>query len=268
MPTGDTRTMVLGGRSTSAVDTSNLGSLLRDRLMDEVVLFPELSVRLVSYMAWPNDETARNAWIAAHGPCEEAITPNEQHCREFVLIQKHWARAADVLHHHYDLWQGGHQVRRGGASVGKSIHIVAAGAKSPGTGKAKLWEIWSAYKDVAHLVTSAILVSAEANARGLTHLRIQPVKMTMLVPDLVLSVAMTFQRYGLGAKVHGRDEPLFDLAALWRIPENIGLEPIEPPVRKIRNVEKRLLNARRAGHRGKGRSPVKATPVSGDSLDS
>jgi hypothetical protein len=271
-------TMVLGGGFTAPVDTSKLGVLLKNRLVDAEVVHPQVSVRLVSYMAWPHDETARNSWIAAHGFCAEIAMPNESHwaravktpgdfSKRLMLIQKHWARVADILHHHYDLSHGRHQLRRSGASIGKSIHIVAANAKSAGTGATKLWEIWAAYKDVAHLVTSAILVSAEAKSRGFSHLQIQPLRMSMLVPELVLAVALRFQQYGLGAKVHGREEPLFDPTTLWRIPENIGLNSVEPPVRQIRSSAVKLLNARRAGHRGKGKGQFKATSVSGQKLD-
>jgi hypothetical protein len=43
-----------------------MGKLLIDRLLDEVVLLPGISARLVGYMAWPNDEEARTAWLEAH----------------------------------------------------------------------------------------------------------------------------------------------------------------------------------------------------------
>jgi hypothetical protein len=112
-------------------------------------------------------------------------------------------------------------------------------------------------------VTAAILITAEAKERGLSDLQIQPVRIVMLVSELVLGVAMSFERYGLEADVHGREEPLFDPNALWRIPENIGIAPIDPPTRRIRASDVKLLNARRAGHRGKGRRGLKATPVSG-----
>ena len=125
---------------------------------------------------------------------------------------------------HSDLAQGRHQERRGGASVGKAIALIDANAKSKGTGSAKLWEIWKTYKDVAHLVTAAVLVCADAQTRhrmapfGLKLHQFQPYRMAMLLPELVLSVAMTIERYGLEYVPHGRTEPLFDSKSLWRIP--------------------------------------------------
>jgi hypothetical protein len=83
----------------------------------------------------------------------------------FKIIQQHWARVAEIVHKHFDLAQGQHQKHRGGASVGKAIALIDANAKSKGTGAAKLWEIWKRYKDVAHLVTAAILVSGDVQTR-------------------------------------------------------------------------------------------------------
>jgi hypothetical protein len=163
---------------------------------------------------------------------------------------------------------GGHQQRRGGASVGKAISLIDANAKSKGTGKAKLWEIWATYKDVAHLVTAAALVSAEAQSRhrrapyGLKLHQFQPYRMAMLLPDLVISVAMTFENYGLGHVAHGREQPMFDPDSLWRIPSDINLTPLRSPDRKITKIDLAVLNSRIAGNRGKGKRR-RTTPFSG-----
>jgi hypothetical protein len=276
------RFMELGRAFATPIEIAGVGKLLIDRLRDEVVLFPEISTRLVGYMAWPNDAEARTAWLRAHGTSRSESLPSAKSdqplriieakaLKEFykgmIPIQKRWARVADILHYHFDLRQGGHQIRRGGASLGKAIHIIGSNATSVGTGNAKLWEAWKEYKDVGHLVTAAILLTAEAKVRGFRHLQMQPARVVMLVPELVLAVGMSFESYGLRAEVHGRDEPLLDPNALWRIPDDIGIASIDPPTRKIRPSELKLLNARRAGHRGKGQSGRKATPVSGSKLD-
>jgi hypothetical protein len=270
----------------------NIGDLIKKRLVENIALFPHQSSRLISYIAWPNDETARDGWMRVHVNSAAAaresndrtgnqprettskVDPHwaaawetpEVFLRRLKLIQQHWARAADILHLHYDLAQGGHQKRRGGPSVGKAIHLLAATAKVKGTAKSKLWEIWRRYKDVAHLTAAAVLVSAEAQHRHRAERwevptnRLRPLHVIDLLPDLVLGVAMTFEKYGLEAPVHGREGPLFDPATLWRIPDEIGLSAVPPPARRIRAEDTAVLNARRAGHRGK-RRPSKATPV-------
>jgi hypothetical protein len=84
--------------------------------------------------------------------------------------------------------------------------------------------------------------------------------MTMLMPDLVLAVGLEFERVGLSAVPHVRTEPILDPAAVWRIPPDVNVEPLPPPVRKIRAQDLVVLNNRRAGNRGKANVP-KTTPV-------
>jgi hypothetical protein len=73
----------------------------------------------------------------------------------------------------------------------------------------------------------------------------------MLLPELVISVAMTFENYGLQQVAYSRTEPMFDPESVWRIPADINLTPLAPPVRKITKTDLAVLGARRAGNRGK-----------------
>jgi hypothetical protein len=70
--------------------------------------------------------------------------------------------------------------------------------------------------------------------------------MAMLVPELVISVAMTFENDGLSAAPSCK-APLFDPESLWRIPVNINLTSVPPPDRKITTADLAVLSARRAG---------------------
>ena len=54
------------------------------------------------------------------------------------------------------------------------------------------------------------------------------------MPELVISVALTIEKYGLEFIAHGRAEPLFDPETLWRIPTDINVAPISFPVRRPR----------------------------------
>jgi hypothetical protein len=146
--------------------------------------------------------------------------------------------------------------------------LAEALAKSRGTGGATFWKMWSTYKDVAHLVTAATLVSAQARIMadhkpfgpfGLSSDQIGQFTMTMLMPDLVIAVALSFERLGLNFVPHGLEEPTLDPETLWRIPPDINVVPIPPPVRKIRPEDLVVLDERRAGNRGKGKRPPGAT---------
>jgi hypothetical protein len=260
------RTMQIRPFPGPRIQIADLETLIKRRLIDDLVIWPNRAVPLVGYMAWPNDAVARNRWLEAHRCNDKSAI--SKFARKLKIIQQHWARVADIVHLHRDLTQGRHQERRGGASIGKAISLIAANAKSKGTGTAKLWEIWKTYKNVAHLVTAAVLVSGEAKTRhrtapyGLKLHEFQPYRMAMLLPELVISVAMTIENYGLHFVAHGRSEPLLDPESLWRIPPDINLMPLAPPVRKITSTDLGVLNARRAGNRGVGKR-YKTTPVFG-----
>ena len=219
---------------------------------------------LVGYMAWPNDPAMRERWLEAHRRNGQSTI--SELMQRLKIIQQHWARVADIVHHHRDLAHGRHQERRGGASLGKAIALIDANAKSKGTGKAKLWEIWKTYKDVAHLVTAAVMVADEAQKRhrsapyGLKLHQFQPYRMAMLLPELVLAVAVSIEDYGLQQTAHGQTEPMFDRQSLWRIPGDINLTPLAPLDRKLTKTDLAVLNARRAGNRGKAKRP-RTTPV-------
>jgi hypothetical protein len=275
----------------AAKDVEDIGDLIRRRISENVAVYSDQSIRLIAYMAWPQDEIAREGWMNISSPPSEIrddhqaeptqreSTDHNPHwaikaaspdifLKKLKLIQQHWARTADILNHHYDLGQGGHQSRRGGASVGKVIHLMDERAITKGTGKSKLWEIWRNYKDVSHLVAAALLITSEAQHRNRTErwrlpkARLQPLSIIDLIPDLVVGVALTFEKYGLEAPVHGSEGALFDPATLWRLPENIGPPSVPPPKRTVPREDIKILKNRRAGHRGRRKGPSKATPVS------
>jgi hypothetical protein len=246
-------------------EISDLGLLIKGRVTEGLVLWPDQGAALVGYMAWPGELVERNRWIENHRrDDEEAISLSVQ---RFKMAQQHWARLADIVHLHRDLDHGGHQKARGGASVGKAISLISANAKSKGTGAAKLWEIWSTYRDIAHVATAAVLVAAEVQTRhraepyGLKLAQFQPYQITMLMPELVIGAALTVQNYGLEQISDVRAEPLFNPETLWRIPADINVAPLPIPERKMTKEDIAVLNARRAGNRGAANRP-KTTPVS------
>jgi len=260
------RTMEIPKFPASArMQVADLGPFIQSRLLDDVVMWPEQALALVGYMSWPNDPVARRQWLEANRSQDRQSVQDA--LSGYSIIQQHWARVADIVHHHFDLTRGRHQERRGGPSVAKAIHLVATGAQSKGTGASKLWEIWKAYKDAAHLITTAVLVSGEAQRRhrrapyGLRLHELQPYRMAMLLSDPVLAVAMTIETYGLESVAHSRSEPMFDPESLWRIPPDINLEPIEFPARRMGSAAIQSLRERRSGNRGKVNRPIKTTPV-------
>jgi hypothetical protein len=243
---------------------TNPSYLLESRLNLAVVLWPEQAISLAAYMCWPNNSTARDrlAHALRTWPHDSPIVPPE-----LRRIQHRWLRVADIFDMHYDISQGQHQTRRGGSSIGKAVSLVAANCKSRGTGKASLWSAWKGYKNVAHLVTAAIVICAQARVqkgerpKGLRENQLLPFQMVMLAPDLVIALARSFQKYGLRKAATGHHQSALDPKTVWRIAANINVKAVAPPDRKIRPSDVDVLNARRAGNRGKANRP-KTTPVS------
>lgn len=212
---------------------------------------------LMSYMLEPNDAPARALREATLGLW---YTHNVSPPTRLPRIQSDWLLVADVFNLNVDLTAGEHQERRGGPSVGKAVHIANASIKRRGASAANLWRVWSEYKDVAHVITAAAMVTALAsdlakngkiNPRKFPEHQIQPFQMTMYIPDLVLGVALTLEDYGLTQIPVSREEPTLDPETLWRIPKNINAEPVSPWIRKITGSAIAALNERRAGNRGK-----------------
>jgi hypothetical protein len=242
------------------VEITDLDNLIRNRLSQPVVLWPAQAIPLLGYMCYPSDGDARGSLIETLRSWEKTPEGEQPAVPENLdRIQRSWLRVADVLHQLADLVAGEHQKRRGGPSIGKAITLTEANAKSRGTAAANLWKTWSNYKDVAHLVTAATIICAEARQRymqrplatdGLKISQFMPFQMTMLMPDFVLGVALDLQRLGLELVPHAVDEPTLDPNTLWRIPENINVTPLAAPVRKIRPQDIEVLNRRRAGNRG------------------
>jgi hypothetical protein len=251
------------------IEIPDLDSFIRTRLSRTLVMWPEQAIPLLGYMCHPNDGEARDDFLLtlrSWPEASKAAPPTVP--RKLGRIQNDWLRVADILHLLCDLAEGRHQARRGGPSVGKAITLIEANAKSWGTNASTLWKDWSTYKDVAHLAAAATLICAEAREKsriqwfgrfGLSVNQIIPFQMAMLMPDLVLAVALEFERLGLSVVAHAKTEPTLDPDALWRIPLDINVTPLPPPIRKIRPQDLKVLSNRRAGKRGRAKARKSAS---------
>jgi hypothetical protein len=235
----------------------DLNNFYKARLSQDLVLWPEQAISLLGYMCWPNDPEQRDQLMRLMRSWPDGSKQIPPRLRR---IQNQWLRAADVFHWYFDLAAGEHQERRGGPSIGKAISLVAANAKSRGTSAANLWDTWGPYKDVAHLVTAAVVIfddvlrkvgEGQIGQYGLPAHQFMPFPITMMMPDLVLALALGFEQFGLSRIPPGKIESSLNPDTLWRIPSGINVEALPPPSRKLRKQDVAILNARRAGNRGR-----------------
>lgn len=114
------------------VEISDFESLTNARLSDKFSL-SEQAAALVECMLYPVSEATR----ASFGSTLRSIPdPLRLNLKGMSRIQNRWLRATDVFHIYYDMTIGGHQARRGGATISKAVHLAAKNAKSLGTSEA------------------------------------------------------------------------------------------------------------------------------------
>lgn len=256
----------------SQIQIPDIEFLTRSRLRQKMLLWPDQAIPVAGYMCWPNDEYRRARLVEA---LRSSSGPRNPELGKLRRIQHEWLRVADIFHLYFDIMEGQHQLRRGGSSIGKAITLAAANAKSKGTAEATLWAHWKSYKDVAHLIAAAVLICAntklimpnELDARpneeeALSRDQYLPFQMVMLLPELVFAVGLAYQDRGLRKVTVSRNETALDSETTWRIPPNINVYPLPPPARVVRPLDIAVLNARRAGNRGKANRRNKTTLIS------
>jgi hypothetical protein len=255
------------------VEIADFESFTNARLAGEFRLSQQGSA-LAGYMFYPASEAVRLSFGSALRAVPDPIRLNLKGMRR---IQYRWLRVADVFHLYYDMAIGGHQTRRGGATISKAAHLAAKNTKSLGTSEPTFWSAWKAFKDVAPLVTATVLIwdnsrrvfrneylgafRTHDDAEPIMLDQLSPFHIILLMPDFVLAVARSFENFAL-TKVTSRVDAGLDPETLWRIPEDINVVPVPPPPRAIRVEDRRVLNARRAGNRGKRNRPQLGRPPS------
>jgi hypothetical protein len=222
------------------VEIADIPAFTNARLAEEFKLSQQGSA-VAGYMLYPAGKEARASFGAALRSVPDPLRLN---LMGMSRIQYRWLRVADVLHLHYDMAIGGHQSRRGGATISKAAHLAAKNTKSVGTSEATFWSAWKAFKDVAPLVTATVLIWDNArrvfrneylgafrtrdDAEPITLDQLSPFHITLLMPDFVLAVARSFEDFAL-TKVTGRVDAVLDPKTLWRIPEEMNR-----PIRLLR----------------------------------
>ncbi len=189
------------------VEIADIAAFTNARLAGEFKS-SEQGLALAGYMFYPASEDARTSFESALRTSADRLKLNLKGMRR---IQCRWLRVADVFHLYYDTATGGHQSRRGGATISKAVHLAAKNSKSVGTSEPTFWSAWKAFKDVAPLVTATVLIWDNArrvsndeylgafrthdDAEPITLDQLSPFHVIMLMPELVLAVGRQFPRF-------------------------------------------------------------------------
>jgi hypothetical protein len=111
--------------------------------------------------------------------------------------------------------------------------------------KSQLSKDWSDFRDVAHLIAAA--ASIESHGRDRTGKEEASAVLTavMLVPEVVLALALAYQRFGLTFRPHGRDVPILPPETLWRVPDAEDAPILPLLIRRLSDADLEYLSKKR-----------------------
>ncbi len=151
------------------------------RLSANRACWPDASILLTAYLAWPNDEERRNSFVATHlvrrRPSDEktsdaaadaqagvslamfggasaiAKAAFDQLIDEIGQVQRKWLLVADIFQLIVDMAFDERVDLRRGPSISKAVDLCEVERALPG--HSQLREAWSEFRDVAHLLTAS-----------------------------------------------------------------------------------------------------------------
>jgi hypothetical protein len=103
----------------------------------------------------------------------------------------------------------------GGASLNKALAILRDPISNFPISETSLRSTWARYKPVAHLCAAFSLAYHEALHESPDEVDERMKSAYHEELDVTLSVAAAYQRFAIGFKPHGRDEPLLDPNDAW-----------------------------------------------------
>jgi hypothetical protein len=254
--------------------TPKLAALLAERLNGPMP-FPRLSLMLIAYMAWPDDEATRNWWmlvqlarliaasdakLSAELAASKTLAAFESFGGlsgladaadvklqdELVRIQRRWVYVAEVLQNVVDMW-GARLELAGGPSIAKAMDLTQR--HEPAPTKTVFVTSWSTYRSVAHLIAASAWLSREA-AKDRQH----PGSIltgALQAPEAVLRLAGSYQQLGFSLRSHGQGRPLLDPEVLWQVPVPERL--LSLPARVLSEDDLTFLTTERRAPRKDGR---------------
>jgi hypothetical protein len=244
--------------------------LYLNRLPADDALWPYVSLLLTAYMAWPNDESERDSFVATYlarfiqnsdggtvrgtpdwiafekfGGLGAVAKPAFDHLTERIAqVQRRWLLVADIFQLIVDMAYDDRIALRRGSSISKAIELCEIERTMPR--HSQLRKAWSDFRDVAHLIAASAHLAHEGIANATAAREASILKAVWIAPDAVLALAAGLQEFGLQPKAVRKESPVLRHDKLWRVPpEHL---PNKPFVVFRRLTEKQLeyLRTRRA----------------------
>lgn len=244
-----------------------------ERLLANETFWPDASVLLTAYLAWPNDEERRNSFVATSlarlsSPSAKVTADSadnmtksmslemfgglsalakpafDQLAAEISQIQRKWLLVADIFQMTVDMAFDERVALRRGASVSKAVDLCEIERGLPG--HSQLRSAWSEFRDVAHLLTGAAQLAHEALAHGVTADEVSILNTIWIAPDIVLALAFGLQVFGLQPKPIQKEQPILLPDEVWRIPTSYEMEKPFIVFRRLTEDQLVFLNSRRA----------------------
>jgi hypothetical protein len=249
-----------------------------DRLPADDALWPHVSLVLAAYMTWPNDEAARDSFIATYltrfiqSSLEEAapeissgkapksrdwialekfgglgavVKPAFDHlAEEIAKVQRRWLLVADIFQLIVDMAYDNNIALRRGSSISKAIDLCEIERGLPG--HSQLRQAWRDFRDVAHLIAAGAYLAHKGLADAASVAEASIMKAIWIAPDAVLTMAAGLQDFGLQPKSTRGESPILRPDTLWRIPT--GVMPEKPFItfRRLTKTQLAFLDTRRA----------------------
>jgi hypothetical protein len=254
--------------------------LYLNRLPTDDALWPQVSLFLTAYMAWPNDEPARNSLAATFlarflqnpdagtaGNTRAEMASNSRGweafekfgglgavakpafdylTEEIAGVQRRWLLVADIFQMIVDMAHDDRIALRRGPSISKAIELCEIERTMPG--HSQLRKAWSDFRDVAHLMVAGACLAHEGLAKAAAH---EPsiLNAIWIAPDAVLALASGFQQFGLQPKPVRKESPTLRPDKVWRIPPRLVPKKPFVVVRRLTEEQLGYLRTRRASKR-------------------
>jgi hypothetical protein len=259
------RVLNLPALPAAAVSGEDWMEVYWERYSANRISWPRVSMLLMAYLAWPNDEKRRNSFIATcltlfklaneAPPDSQELAPFGGVAaiakaafipllHEIMQLERKWLEVAEIFQLIVDMACDDRAILRRGPSISKAIDLCEL--ENGLRGHSQLRQSWSEFRDVAHLLAAAAILDpyflVPAKNAGEACI-LGPI---LVAPDIVLAVAYDLQAFGLTPKSIYKEQPILRSDDVWRIPSSHAPENPFVIFRDLADNQLAFLNSRRA----------------------